>query len=121
MKVMITGSREWRDPGPILHALREAQMDIAILPEDMMLLHGDARGCDRLGARLARSLGWNVESYPADWRTHGRAAGAIRNRRMLTVGKPELVLAFPLPSSRGTYDAIRQARQLGIRVRVWKG
>lgn len=34
------------------------------------------------------------EPYPADWDQFGKAAGAIRNQRMLDEGKPTIVLAF---------------------------
>lgn len=55
------------------------------------------------------------DTYKPDWRTHGHAAGPIRNRRMIEEGKPNLVLAFP--GGRGTADMIRQARAAGIEVR----
>lgn len=55
--------------------------------------------------------------YPADWDAHGKAAGPIRNTRMLTEGKPEMVLAFvdkPLAESKGTADMVRQAKREGV-------
>jgi hypothetical protein len=50
----------------------------------------------------------------ADWNTHGRAAGPIRNQRMLDEVKPELVVAFP--GGRGTADMVRRAREAGVNV-----
>jgi UDP-N-acetylmuramoylalanine-D-glutamate ligase len=55
-----------------------------------------------------------VETYEADWDTHGKAAGPIRNKRMLDEGKPDLVVAFP--GGRGTANMISQARKAGVEV-----
>ncbi len=38
---------------------------------------------------------------------------------MLRVRGVELVLAWPLPHSIGTFGCIREARKLGLRVLVW--
>jgi hypothetical protein len=35
---------------------------------------------------------------------------------MLDEGKPHCVLAFPLPSSRGTWDMVRRAKAAGLPV-----
>lgn len=51
----------------------------------------------------------------ADWKTHGRAAGPIRNQRMIDEWKPTLVIAFA--GGRGTADMIRRAKAAGIEVR----
>lgn len=58
-----------------------------------------------------------VEPYPADW-SIGRAAGPIRNKRMIVEGKPDLVVAFhdSLETSRRTRNMINQAISAGIPV-----
>ena len=83
-----------------------------------LLLHGGARGADRLIEQAARSLAWPVEVIPAEWGRYGRAAGPLRNglllRRALEVAAPAqasvLVVAFPGAS--GTASLVRQARHL---------
>lgn len=62
-----------------------------------------------------------VKEFPADWETHAKAAGPIRNRRMLEEGKPELVLAFKngfdhTLSRGGTENMVKQAKALGVAV-----
>ena len=52
--------------------------------------------------------------FAADWATNGKAAGPIRNRKMLTEGRPDLVVAFP--GGRGTADMIAQSKAAGVRV-----
>ena len=83
-----------------------------------LLLHGGARGADRLVEHAARSLAWPVEVIPAEWGRYGRAAGPLRNglllRRALEVAIPAqasvLVVAFP--GAAGTASLLRQARHL---------
>jgi hypothetical protein len=64
------------------------------------------------------SLGVTQEIFYADWATHGRRAGPIRNAAMIKAGA-DLVLAFPLPGGRGTQHTIRLAEEAGIPVRIW--
>ena len=83
-----------------------------------LLLHGGARGADRLIEQACRSLAWPVEVIPAEWGRYGRAAGPLRNglllRRALEVAAPAqasvLVVAFP--GAAGTASLVRQARHL---------
>jgi len=83
-----------------------------------LLLHGGARGADRLIEHAARSLSWPVEVIAAEWGRYGRAAGPLRNglllRRALEVANPAqasvLVVAFP--GAAGTASLVRQARHL---------
>jgi hypothetical protein len=109
VRVMVTGSRRWTDEDAIRRALHFAAggMGMETAP-GVTLIHGAARGADTIAAHLAVVLGWSVVPYPADWSRHGKAAGPIRNREMLD-SKPDVVLAFPLPMSRGTRDVIREA------------
>jgi predicted polyphosphate/ATP-dependent NAD kinase len=76
-------------------------------------ISGNARGADQLGEQWAKNHGFPVEVYPADWETHGRAAGVIRNQQMLETGV-DLLIAFP--GGRGTADMVRRARKAGVEV-----
>jgi hypothetical protein len=54
--------------------------------------------------------------FAADWETYGRAAGPIRNGRMLREAGPDLLVAFP--GGNGTIDCCRQAD--GRNIPVWE-
>ena len=55
------------------------------------------------------------KEYPANWKAHGKAAGAIRNQQMLEEEGPiDLVIAFP--GGRGTADMITRAKKAGVPV-----
>lgn len=113
MKVLICGSRHWRD----IHAIRRR---IIKLPPTTTIIHGGARGADRLGGWLAEDLGFTVHEMKADWQTHGKRAGFLRNLAMLDE-KPDLVIAFQINGSAGTQHTIDQARKRGIPVEVHRG
>lgn len=50
----------------------------------------------------------------ADWSKYGKAAGPMRNQKMLDEYKPDLVVA--LPGGRGTADMVSRARVAGVEV-----
>lgn len=112
MKVLVCGGREWRNRVAIRDRLSK-------LPPGTVVIHGAARGVDRIAGEEAKSLGMMVHEFPAQWGKFGRAAGMIRNQRMLDEA-PDLVLAFHvnLGQSRGTKDMVRRAQRRGIRVEI---
>jgi len=77
------------------------------------VISGHARGADEYGERLAKF--WNIplEIYPADWETHGKAAGFIRNQEMLDSG---IDLAVQFPGGNGTADMRRRLDKAGVKV-----
>lgn len=109
MRVLICGGRDYNERDVVFDAL----MSLAA-HEDLTIISGMARGADTLGADWAILHGMELLKYPADWSTHGKAAGPIRNQQMLDEGKPDLVLAFP--GGRGTDDMKRRAREAGVEV-----
>lgn len=113
MVVLVTGSRHWSDEERIRGLLVRLRPSVVI--------HGGARGADALAGSVARALGIPVRVYPADWKVHGMAAGAIRNSLMLERERVDLVLAFPLKRSAGTWDMVRKAKAAGIETMVIVG
>lgn len=73
-----------------------------------ILIHGDCRGTDHVARDAAYRLGWFTWSFPADWTHLGRAAGPVRNQRMLEDTRPQLALVFLHAKSRGTRDMLRR-------------
>lgn len=106
MRVIVCGGRSFLDDDLVWATLRSYPITA--------LAHGGATGADTAAGRWANSLGIECHRYAADWETHGRAAGPIRNRTMLRMFQPDAVIAFP--GGRGTADMIRQARAAGVRV-----
>jgi hypothetical protein len=120
MRVILTGSRAWPDA----EAIYDALLAVHAVHGPFHLMHGAcSTGADyyaELWFRLVgKALGCQETKYPAAWEAHGRAAGPMRNRRMVEAGA-DLVLAFPLPEGSGTQGTIRLAEAAGIEVREYK-
>ena len=79
------------------------------------LVHGAARGADRLAGEIGHELGMSVEFHPAQWDVYGNRAGILRNQEMVDAGA-DIVLAFPVGESRGTRHCMRQAHKAGLTV-----
>ena len=109
MRVIVCGSRGWADAGRIVERLAQ-------LPGTATVVHGAARGADRLAADAARVLGLAVEPHPANWAL-GNQAGFMRNEEMAARGA-DLCIAFWDGSSRGTADMMQRAEEHGITVEV---
>ena len=80
------------------------------------MIHGCAPGADSLAAEWAELNEVAQSRFPADWVKHGRAAGPIRNKTMLQVGKPDMVVAFP--GGKGTADMVHKAQAAKVTVTI---
>ena len=111
-RYLICGSRTYTNDTRVRQVL--AERDVG--PGDVVI-HGGARGADRLAHCAGEDAGAEVMVFRAEWDRLGKGAGAARNQRMLDEGAPEFVLAFvdkPLVESRGTADMVRRARAAGL-------
>ena len=118
-RVLVCGARDWDDGGMV-------RRELALLlgshrAESVVVIEGEARGADTWARQAAVSLGMQVLSFPADWERHHRAAGPIRNQKMLVEGRPDAVWAFhdDLESSKGTKDMVARAAKVGVPVTVF--
>lgn len=107
-KIMVSGSRYWTDPEPVIKAF-DATLKFFNIPKDckmcsITVIHGDCKGLDRIAGAIAKSRGWYVEAKSADF-SDGKKGGPIRNREMIATN-PNIILMFndDLANSRGTKD-----------------
>ncbi len=115
MKVLVCGGRDYLDDFTVQYVLSLHHRKTPITT----LIHGGARGADYLAAKWAAEAGIAAWPFYTDWNKHGKAAGPIRNQRMLDEGKPDLVIAFP--GGKGTAHMVRIARAAGISVAEARG
>lgn len=120
MRIIITASRNWDTPHTLPDIFRArllAAIEEHAGPGPHVLVHGAARGGDRIAADVARRQGWEHEPHPAKWNTFGASAGPLRNQKMVDLGA-DLCLGFPLDTergiSKGTHDCMNRARKAGI-------
>lgn len=126
-RVIVCGSRNWEDRKRIEDRL----FDISLETENLKctIVHGKAKGADRIADQVANRLGLLTEPHPAMWTVHGddcscypgkeicNAAGPRRNRLMASIGA-DLCIAFWDGKSTGTKDMIDVARAAGIPVEI---
>lgn len=111
IRVLVCGGRDFSNKHQLYTELDRIHAETPI----SCIIEGGAAGADYLAARWSVRANLNDHArYPADWTMHGRAAGPIRNQRMLDEGKPDLVVAFP--GGRGTADMVRRAEKAGVPV-----
>lgn len=116
MRILVCGGRDYDNRSAVALALKEFRPEnVARDVSDAILILGGAPGADRLAEEWADTWGVRKRIFPANWLAHGKAAGPIRNQRMLDEGKPDLVIAFP--GGRGTADMVSRSRKAGIPVR----
>lgn len=121
MRVLVCGGRSytnWLKVYTTLDALLEEHGHLTVI-------HGGSSGADTLASQWCAKRSYRHPKKiteirePADWVKHGKAAGPIRNARMLAEHAPELVVAFP--GDRGTADMVRKALEAGVEVREIEG
>ena len=111
MRVLVCGGRDWRDAELVestLDRLRAARG-----PFDC-LIHGGARGVDRIAGNWARKNGILEWDFLPEWHRAGTPDGPARNQLMIAGALPELVVAFP--GGRGTADMVERAMAAGVEI-----
>jgi len=110
LRVIIAGGRDIHDYNLVKEAIAECQFPIATV------VSGGAKGVDAMGEQYAEEMNLKLNIYPADWETHGRAAGPIRNRKMAE--NADALIAIWDGKSRGTKNMIETAQKKGLLVYV---
>lgn len=113
MKLLICGSRDWSEPVPIEAMVRGFK---AIYESELLIIEGEAPGADWWAGYHAVANDVERQGFRADWALYGKAAGSIRNQRMLDEGKPQATIAFAndLKVSKGTADMVRRSLEAEI-------
>lgn len=110
LNVVVTGGRDFND----WSLLSTAMDNLNSTTKVSMLAHGGATGADALAKEWATRRSIPVAEFKADWASHGKRAGPLRNLKMVTEFKPDLVVAFS--GGRGTADCVRVARSAKVLV-----
>lgn len=120
MRIIIAGSRDVENPlAKVTLAMMEAlgKWDLTYY-EVSTILSGTCRGIDRAGEDWAYLNHVRVSQFPADWNTHGKKAGYMRNFEM--ADHADALVAIWDGNSRGTKHMIDIATKRGLKVHVYK-
>lgn len=115
--VLVCGSRDWDDSG-LDSGLMWSTLGYIRMFEDIEIIHGGARGADMHAGKWAHEYGVKTTIFEAQWNKHGKAAGPIRNQRMLDEGKPDLVVGFINDRNRksvGARHMLSIAKKAGVK------
>ena len=113
MRVLVCGGRDYRDYDKVW-----AKLDAMHKREPItLLIEGGAQGADTYAYQWALARKVPRLTIKADWETHSKAAGAIRNAAMLKM-EPDVVVAFP--GGKGTNNMMTQTRRAGVKLVVVK-
>ena len=107
-KVVIGGCRDYTDYISFKSCLDEILKNKS---RDILIISGHCSGVDLMGEKYAEEKGFKVEIFLPEWRKFGRAAGPIRNKKM--VMHADLVIAFWDGKSKGTRSLIKYAQDEG--------
>ena|SRR5687768_14192403 len=117
MRTIIAGSRSIIRMSALTDAIRKSEGFITITE----VVSGGANGPDKLGEAWALLNNIPIKRFPADWESHGKQAGLIRNKQMAEYG--EALIALWDGESKGTAHMIRIAGEKNIPtfIRVIRG
>lgn len=117
-KVIVAGGRDFED-----YEYMSAKLDELFWLSDnfdenpIKIISGMAEGADMLAIRYADEHELTKILFPANWKSHPRMAGILRNEDMLTIATH--LVAFWDGKSHGTKHIIDIAREKGIPVWVF--
>ena len=118
-RVLVSGSRNFHNYDIFSTTMDEIEKKLNKKNKTIgTIIHGNAKGVDRMAGLWGRKNGLKVRSFPALWKLYGNGAGPIRNKQMLDEGRPHLVVAFLAADSRGTANMIKWSMEADVKVEI---
>lgn len=112
LRILVTGSRSMTNYAAVRDAIRGPAWHGAREGRQVIIVHGDAPGCDQLAKKAADEMGYEHEPHP--WKEDGHPDPKARNTYMVELGA-DYCLAFARSWYSGTGNCARTARKHGIR------
>lgn len=97
--IAVVGSRDY-------DRLETVHDQVASLPDGVIVVTGGARGVDAVAEDAAREAGLDVRVMNANWSKYRKAAGPIRNKKLVT--KADKALVFWDGESPGARNALKE-------------
>lgn len=119
MKLLVCGGRNYSDKGELWSVLDEY---LAVHGDRLIIIHGACpTGADDLADKWAQAREVDCLRVPARWNstTPVRAAGPLRNKRMIERYRPQAVLATV--GGTGTAGMCDLAKSAGLTPRILPG
>ena len=107
MKIGIIGSRQFSNYDLLKETVLQIIGDTAL--DNISFVSGGAKGADTLAEKLAEELNIQILVFKPDYKKFRKGAPLIRNKDI--VSNSDIIVAFPVGESRGTYYTIKLARE----------
>ena len=107
-RILVTGGRNCYDWLTVERAIFDR------CKQGDCIVHGAASGIDSIASQIVRYNPdfYDEDPFPADWDTHGKAAGRIRNQQMLDSG---ISGALVFAGGTGTADMVKRLTAAGTK------
>lgn len=121
-KVIIAGGRDfdhWKKDygnGSNLYLLKIDKILSDKHEHEIEMVTGTAKGADQIPYFYKIWHGYSITEFPADWDTHGKSAGYIRNKQMADYA--DALICFWDGISHGTKNMIEVMESLNKPVRI---
>ena len=117
IRILVCGSRDFNKGAYTeaqVHAKLDAIRNSYLGQRYVTVIQGWGDGVDLAAAGWAETRCIPFFSFPAEWKKYSKLAGPFRNELMLTIGKPDIIVAFP--GGNGTKDMKTRAERRGIEI-----
>ena len=110
IKVAVVGSRHFNNYQQMEEVLDWYEIEV--------IISGGARGADALAKKYAANKNIPYKEFPAEWDKYGKAAGPIRNKKIVEASD-EIVAFCEISKSKGTASTVKIANEMGKPVSVY--
>lgn len=117
-RVIIAGGRDFTDYSLLKKSCNYYLKNKIADKIPIEVVSGMAKGADTLGEYYSNEIWCGLRKFKADWGTHGKAAGPIRNREMAEYCDAAII--FWDGSSKGTKNMIEEMERVGKPYRIVK-
>ena len=122
VRVIVAGSRTFDNFSLMEKELMRYFKKNGLHRADVEIISGTANGADKLGEHFAEKYGLKLSKFPADWDTHGKAAGFIRNEEIAKYSIEDdnkgVLFAFWNNVSKGTKNMIDLAKKYKLDITI---
>lgn len=115
MRILITGSRKWKD----IETIETALSDFIGVTDPVLVSGACPDGADFFCEEFAKSEGWSIERHPAEWKKYKKRAGYVRNAEMVNT-LPDICVAFIFNGSGGSTMTAELAVNKGIPTLIYR-
>lgn len=115
MKIIVAGPRTYTNKEFVFSHLDNILTLYKNVYDEIEIVEGGATGVDHIAKDYAEKKGYRHKQFTADWKTQGRAAGPIRNKKMADYS--DILIAF-YNGSLGTSNMIKQALEKKLNIHI---